>query len=62
MRTFDQNLVELYLDGRVTLADATYMATSPHELRLMITQRVGAREAPDEREFERLLNQRGPLG
>lgn len=62
MRTFDQNLVELYLDGRVTLADATYMATSPHELRLMITQRVGAREAPDEREFERLLNERGPLG
>jgi twitching motility protein PilT len=62
MRTFDQDLVELYLDGRITLEDATFMATSPHELRLMITQRVGAREAPDEVEFERLLRKRGPLG
>jgi len=62
MRTFDQDLVELYLDGRITLEDATFMATSPHELRLMITQRVGSREAPDELEFERLLQKRGPLG
>lgn len=62
MRTFDQDLVELYLDGRITLEDATFMATSPHELRLMITQRVGARDAPDELEFERLLQKRGPLG
>jgi twitching motility protein PilT len=62
MRTFDQDLVELYLDGRITLEDATFMATSPHELRLMITQRVGSRDAPDELEFERLLQKRGPLG
>jgi twitching motility protein PilT len=62
MQTFDQNLVELYLDGRITLEDATFMATSPHELRLMITQRVGARDAPDELEFERLMRKRGPLG
>jgi hypothetical protein len=38
------------------------MATSPHELRLMITERVGAREAPDEVEFERMVRRRGPLG
>ncbi len=62
MQTFDQHLVELYLEGRITLEDATYMATSPHELRLMITQRVGGTEAPDEREFERMLRARGPLG
>ena len=62
MHTFDQDLVELYLAGRVSLEDATYMATSPHELKLMITERAGAREAPDDAEFERLLNRRGPLG
>ncbi|MDZ7800292.1 MAG: PilT/PilU family type 4a pilus ATPase [Trueperaceae bacterium] len=62
MQTFDQNLVDLYLDGRITLEDATFMATSPHELRLMITQRVGPQDVPNEMEFERLLRKRGPLG
>ena len=62
MHTFDQDLVDHYLAGRVSLMDATYMATSPHELRLMITERVGAREAPDELEFERMVQRRGPLG
>ncbi len=62
MHTFDQDLVDHYLAGRVSLQDATYMATSPHELRLMITERVGAREAPDEVEFERMVQRRGPLG
>ena len=61
MHTFDQDLVDHYLAGRVSLEDATFMATSPHELRLMITERVGAREAPDEMEFERLIQRRGPL-
>ncbi len=42
MQTFDQHLVELYLSGSITFEDATYMATSPHELRLMITQRQGS--------------------
>ncbi len=41
MQTFDQHLVELYLGGAITLDDAIYAATSPHELRLMITQRSG---------------------
>ncbi|MFA7461316.1 MAG: ATPase, T2SS/T4P/T4SS family, partial [Trueperaceae bacterium] len=42
MQTFDQHLVELYLGGHITFDDATFMATSPHELRLMITQRQGS--------------------
>ena len=63
MQTFDQHLVELYLDGRVTLEDATFMATSPHELRLMITQRQGGMDPREEEEFDRLLqSHRGPLG
>ena len=62
MRTFDQHLVDLYLDGRITLDDAAYMATSPHELRLMITQRAAGHEADDEFEFERIMRKRGPLG
>ncbi|HKI59169.1 MAG TPA: PilT/PilU family type 4a pilus ATPase [Trueperaceae bacterium] len=63
MQTFDQHLVELYLGGRVTLEDATFMATSPHELRLMITQRQGGMGEREEEEFDRLLKQsRGPLG
>lgn len=63
MQTFDQHLVELYLEGRVTLEDATFMATSPHELRLMITQRQGGMDEGEEAEFDRLLKQnRGPLG
>jgi hypothetical protein len=38
------------------------MATSPHELRLMLTQRVGGDDEIAEREFERLLSERrGPL-
>lgn len=41
MQTFDQHLVDLYLQGSISFDDATYMATSPHELRLMITQRQG---------------------
>ena len=64
MQTFDQHLVELYLEGNITLEDATFMATSPHELRLMLTQRIGGEDDVAEAEFERLLNQRrgGPLG
>ena len=42
MQTFDQHLVELYLSGHISFDDATFMATSPHELRLMITQRQGS--------------------
>lgn len=41
MQTFDQHLVELYLAGRITMEDATFTATSPHEFRLMVTQRQG---------------------
>jgi twitching motility protein PilT len=62
MQTFDQHLVELYLSNKVTLEDATHMATSPHELRLMLTQHVGGDDEIAEREFERLLSERrGPL-
>ena len=63
MQTFDQHLVELYLAGAITLEDAVYTATSPHELRLMITQRARGREdTASEAEFERLALRRGALG
>ena len=62
MQTFDQHLVELYLAGRITLEDATFMATSPHEFRLMVTQQRGGLAVEEEREFERLVQPRGPLG
>lgn len=38
MHTFDQNLVVLYTQGLITLDEALSTATSPHELRLMITR------------------------
>lgn len=41
MRTFDQNLVELYGRGTITLEDATSTATSPHEFKLMLTKLQG---------------------
>lgn len=47
MQTFDQNLVEHFLENRITMEDATTMATSPHELKLMITQRQGLRRGED---------------
>ena len=62
MQTFDQHLVELYLQGRITLEDATFMATSPHEFRLMVTQRQGGIGLDEERQFDRLMQPRGPLG
>ncbi|HEX7040477.1 MAG TPA: PilT/PilU family type 4a pilus ATPase [Trueperaceae bacterium] len=62
MQTFDQHLVELYLQGRITLEDATFTATSPHEFRLMVTQQRGGLGIEEEREFERLVQPRGPLG
>ncbi len=62
MQTFDQHLVDLYLDGAITLEDAVYTATSPHELRLMITQRSGGRgDVVNEVEFERIAMRRGPV-
>ncbi len=61
MQTFDQHLVELYLSGAITLEDAVYAATSPHELRLMITQRSGGREEVPEVEFEKIALRRGPV-
>jgi len=38
MHTFDQHLVELYKNGFITLDEALDNATSPHEVRLMITR------------------------
>jgi twitching motility protein PilT len=61
MQTFDQHLVSLYLAGTITLEDAVYTATSPHELQLMITQRAGGRGGMNEAEVERLALRRGPL-
>jgi twitching motility protein PilT len=61
MQTFDQHLVELYLSGSITLDDALYTATSPHELQLMITQRAGGRGGINEAEVERLALRRGPV-
>ncbi|HZJ09899.1 MAG TPA: PilT/PilU family type 4a pilus ATPase [Trueperaceae bacterium] len=62
MQTFDQHLVELYLAARITLEDATFMATSPHEFRLMVTQQQGGIGIEEERQFDRLMQPRGPLG
>jgi len=41
MQTFDQHLVELYNQGHISLDDAEGSATSPHELRLMLTKVTG---------------------
>ena len=38
MHTFDQHLVDLYQSGLITLETAMEAATSPHELRLMVTK------------------------
>ncbi|MDB5045940.1 MAG: twitching motility protein [Deinococcus sp.] len=38
MHTFDQNLVELYRNNLITMTEAMDNATSPHELKLMITR------------------------
>lgn len=41
MQTFDQHLVELYTQGHISLEDAEGSATSPHELKLMLTKFTG---------------------
>ena len=41
MHTFDQHLVELFLQKRINKEDAMEMATSPHEFQVMLTQRQG---------------------
>ena len=42
MQTFDQHLVTLFLDGKISMDDGLAMATSSHEFRLMLTQLQGA--------------------
>ncbi len=44
MKTFDQHLVELYLNGRVSMEDALAASTSAHEFKVMLTQHHGADE------------------
>jgi twitching motility protein PilT len=61
MHTFDQHLVDLYLSNAITLEDAVYTATSPHELRLMITQRSGGRDEVDDLEYDKIAMKRGPV-
>jgi twitching motility protein PilT len=39
MHTFDQHLVDLFTDGRISMEEALSAATSAHEVKLMITQR-----------------------
>jgi twitching motility protein PilT len=41
MQTFDEHLARLYRDGLITLEDAETSATSPHELKLMLTKLTG---------------------
>jgi twitching motility protein PilT len=43
MKTFDQHLVDLYIDGRITMEDALISSTSAHEFKVMLTQRQGAK-------------------
>ncbi len=45
MQTFDQHLVDLYLDGQISLEDALVSATSSHELKVMLTQRQGSKNS-----------------
>jgi len=41
MQTFDQHLVTLFLEGKISMDDGLAMATSAHEFRLMVTQLQG---------------------
>ena len=59
MQTFDQHLVDLYLERQISMEDALSTATSSHEFRLMLTQKKGETPTSGEREPERLLNRRG---
>ena len=55
MKTFDQHLVELYLDGQVTMEDALAASTSAHEFKVMLTQHQSADQSyAAGGEFERL--------
>ena len=47
MQTFDQHLVMLYLEGKISMEEALSMATSSHEFRLMLTQQRGGYEQQD---------------
>lgn len=54
MITFDQHLVELYLDGRITMEEALGAATSAHEFKVMLTQRQGGVEHELRADMDRL--------
>ena len=56
MHTFDQHLVDLYLDGQITHEDAALMATSAHEFRLMLTQRQGGMAGDEALHADSLTN------
>ncbi len=57
MQTFDQHLVELYLGQHISIDEATSAATSPHEFKLMLTQRQGGEVISDSRrKLERVRN------
>lgn len=62
MQTFDQHLVDLYLQGTITLEDAAAVATSPHELRVMVTQRTAGERKVSEAELERVMARTRPYG
>ncbi|UCH26482.1 MAG: PilT/PilU family type 4a pilus ATPase [Trueperaceae bacterium] len=63
MQTFDQHLAEIYLQGKISLEDATAMATSAHELRLLLTKLQGGLQEEEEQGFDSFVRQRqGPFG
>lgn len=62
MQTFDQHLVELYLAGTITLEDAAGMATSPHEVRVMVSQRTAGEHRISESQLEQVMTVRRPYG
>jgi twitching motility protein PilT len=43
MKTFDQSLLELARDGRVTVEAAMEAASNPHDFQLMLEQQPGSR-------------------
>lgn len=67
MHTFDQHLVDLFIDGHISREHATAMATSSHEFRLMLTKRRGNQDftAPEQTgadDVEPGLGRRGGRG
>ena len=61
MLTFDQHLVELFIEDKITMEDAITMATSSHEFKVLLTQRRGYIDDEFESAID-MASARGPTG